>query len=65
LLSNGHPEARLYPIGLVWDEARIVREHLNRQETTRATLLQMAVASVLSKDAAREFSRTIARINEG
>jgi hypothetical protein len=63
LLANGHIEAQHYPLGMVWDEASIVVEHVNRLEATRATLLQMAVSSVLSKEAGKLFREQIQRLN--
>jgi hypothetical protein len=50
---------------MVWDEAAIVVRHINHLEATRATLLQMAVSSVLSKEAGKLFRETVNRLNEG
>lgn len=65
LMTNGHVDAQSYPVGMVWDEAAIVVENVNRMEATRATLLQMAVSSVLSKEAGKLFRETVNRLNEG
>ncbi len=62
LLDHGHPEAPAYPIGMVWDEARLVVERLNGLESTRAVLLQMAVSSLFSKEGGRAFKMTIERL---
>jgi len=64
LLAEGHPEAPHYPIGMVWDEARLVVERHNGAHATQAVLVQLAVASVLSKDGAKEFKKTISRLND-
>jgi hypothetical protein len=57
LLAQGHPDARSYTIGQVWDEAEIVVERLNRAAVTDAVLIQGAVASLLSKEGGKEFSK--------
>jgi hypothetical protein len=64
LLSHGHTDAPFYPVGMVWDEARLVERNVNRLEATRATLLQMAVSSVLSEEAGKEFKKVIERLSE-
>jgi hypothetical protein len=64
LLDHGHPDASAYPVGQVWDEASLVVERLNGLEATRAILVQMAVSSVLSKEAGAEFSKAIKRLND-
>lgn len=48
-----------YPVGKVWSEAQLVIERLNSLEVTRATLLQLAVSSVLSKEAGEEFRKAL------
>lgn len=63
LLSEGHPDAPHYPIGMVWDEARLAVERINRFHATQAVLVQQAVSSILSKDGAKEFKKTITGLN--
>lgn len=63
LLAEGHQDARHYPIGMVWDEAKLVVERRNRAHATDAMLIQLAVGSVLSKKGAQEFSKQIKRLN--
>lgn len=65
LLSAGHPDAYDYALGMLSDEASLVIERVNGQEATRATLLQVAVASVVSKDAGRLFRESIDRLTDG
>ena len=64
LLSEGHAQAPRYPIGMVWDECQLVVERQNRAHATEATLVQLAVSSILSKDGAKEFRKTLKRLNE-
>lgn len=65
LLANGHTQAHDYPLGMVWVEAELVVQRVNRQEADRATLLQMAVSSILSKKAAKAFDKATKRMTEG
>lgn len=48
---------------MVSDEHTLVVERLNGYEVTRATLLQNAVASILSKKGGKLFEKQIARLN--
>lgn len=59
LRANGHPEAPHYPVHRVWEEAALVAAQLNQMMVTEAILLQMAVASLFSKDSGREFQKLI------
>lgn len=58
-MANGHPEARHYPLGMVYDEAALVEERENGRIVTEAMLLQTAVASILSKKAKSAFTKQI------
>lgn len=64
LMSQGHPEAGWYPLGLLWVESQLVVERLNQQEATRATLLQLAVGSILSKKTGAEFKKTLKELTK-
>ena len=59
LLDHGHPGARQYPVGMVWDEAMLVVERMNREAASNTALLQMAAGSLLSKDAGRQLKKTL------
>jgi hypothetical protein len=48
---------------MLLDEHNLVVERLNGLEVTRATLLQLAVSSILSKKAGKEFDKHIASLN--
>ena len=58
-MANGHPEARDYPVGMVWDEATLVVERQNANHATQAVLTQLAVSSMLSKKGGKEFKRVL------
>lgn len=48
-----------YRVGLVWEEAQMVVERLNGFHATNATLIQQAVGSLLSKEAGKNFKKTV------
>ena len=50
---------------MLWDEAALVVERLNTAEVTRAALLQMAVSSMFSKEAAKEFKKVTKSLSDG
>lgn len=59
LVANGHPDAPLYPVHRVWEEAFMLTSQMNLMMATNAMLTQMAVSSLFSKDAGRDFTKTI------
>lgn len=59
LLDHGHPHARRYPIGMVWDEATLVVERMNREAASNTALLQLAAGSLLSKEAGKQLKKTL------
>jgi hypothetical protein len=64
LLANGHPEAYDYPIGLLQDETRFVSDRVNSLEVTRAILLRMAVSTIFSKEAGKQFTKSTTELAE-
>ena len=66
LLAEGHPDAARYPVGVLWSEATIAQQRINAQHATAAALIQSAIISVLgSKEAGRNFSDQLQRLNNG
>lgn len=65
MLAHGHLDARQYPLWMVWEESERVVRHINRLEATRAVLLQMAVSTVISKEAHGPFKKVIAELTDG
>lgn len=65
LLSQGHPDAAEYPVHRVWEEAHLVTSRLDQATATETLLLQMAVSSLFSKEAGREFQKIIKRLTDG
>lgn len=64
LQAHGHPEARYYPIPILWTETRIVRQRVNRDLANTAILTQMAVGSMLSKEAGKAFDKRVKQLLE-
>lgn len=52
LLDHGHRYARFYPLGMVWDEARIVVDRMNQEDASRTTLFNLAYSGANSKKGA-------------
>lgn len=48
---------------MVWEEAELVVDRLNRRHATDATLLRLAVSSMLSKEAGELFSKRVAELS--
>jgi hypothetical protein len=59
LISHGHAEARRYPLPLLHAETRIARKRDNRALATEASLTQLAVMSVLSKEAGKDLGKRL------
>lgn len=59
LLAHGHPFARKYPVGMVWEEATLVVERINREAASNTALLQLAAGSLLSKEAGKQLKKTL------
>lgn len=64
-MANGHPEAPDYPVHKVWEEAELVVDRINNDVCTETLLLQMAVSSLFSKEAGRDFQKIIKRLSNG
>lgn len=65
LMAHGHPEARFYPVPVVWTEVGIVRTRLNREMASNAVLMQLAISSVLSEKAGKAFQKQVKKLSEG
>ena len=64
LLSEGHQHARNYPIAVVWNEARIVRQRLASRHKMESSLMQMVIGSVFDKKAGKQLANIIKRLDE-
>lgn len=64
-MANGHPDAPHYVVHKVWEETHLVTQRINQQLATEAMLTQMAVSTLLSAQAGREFNKIIERMTDG
>lgn len=62
LQAHGHPEARFYPVPMLWTETTLVRQRVNRQMATEAILVQHAVMSVLSEKGGKAFDEQVKKL---
>lgn len=51
LRAAGHPDAGIYPIGRVYNEARMVKARQCRDLAMQARIQKLAVSSILSTEA--------------
>lgn len=65
LLAAGHPTASDYPIGVIMDEALIVRERIKQQEVNQAIWTQRAIAACLDKPGAKAFWKHVKDAQDG
>lgn len=66
LKANGHPDASDYPIGMMFDEARLVVDRQNREMATIGVVIQSATATTgmtAGKEAGNHFKRLIEDLN--
>lgn len=45
LRAEGHVEAHLYPVWMVWEEAKVARRRINNNYRTMAVIMFQATAS--------------------
>lgn len=64
-MSEGHPDALNYPVHRVWEETELVVARTNQILATETLLTQMAVSSLFSKEAGRDFNKLIKRLTDG
>lgn len=66
LLASGHPEAGEYPIGRVFDEAKLLVDRRNGELATLGVIIQSATATTgmsASKDAGEHFKKLITSLS--
>jgi GTP cyclohydrolase FolE2 len=64
LLSEGHSEARNYPIAVSWSEARIIRQRHAARRRAEAAQMQMVIASVFDSKAGKQLQAVLKRLDE-
>lgn len=64
LMSHGHPNARHYPVPMLWTEVRFAKRRENRRHATDAILTQMAINSALSEKGGKRFKEQITALTK-
>lgn len=64
-MANGHPRAREYPLGMLWDEARIVVNRQTAESAHRALLYRAAISATRSEEGAKAFDKMIMELLDG
>lgn len=62
-LANGHPDARLYPLGMLDDESNLIVERENGRIVTESQTLQLGMAGILSPKAVKAFTARMKELN--
>lgn len=62
-MEHGHPDARLYPLGMLSDEVLLIVERHNARMVAEAQLLQAAVGGLLDKKASKAFREMLKDLN--
>lgn len=65
LMAEGHPRAREYPLGMLWEEVRIVQMRKERETAIWASSLRAAISSVLSEKSGTQFDEFIEDLTDG
>lgn len=65
LLSEGHLDARDYPVHRVWEESSLVVGRINHRLATEALLIQMAVSSLFAESSGKEFKELMTSMTDG
>lgn len=64
-MDHGHPDARFYPLGMVWEETIIVVERINNDASSNTSLLHIAAAAVMSKEGGKLLRKTLKELTSG
>lgn len=64
LLEMGHTAARRYPLATAWTEAEIIRQRQAGRRKLDAAIMQITIASLLSKKAGKQFQQFLNDIEQ-
>ena len=64
LLSEGHSDARAYPIAMLWSEARIIRQRHAMRRMRDAAVMQMVIGSQFSEKAGKKLPALLNKVSE-
>lgn len=62
-LANGHPLARRYPLGMLWDECNFITERKNAELVSQMSLMQTMASSLFSKEGQKAFKKAIRTVS--
>lgn len=65
LLDSGHAHAFQYPLGMVWEEARLVVERRNHTSAHETALLHAAAAAIFSKEGMKNLKKILKELDDG
>lgn len=63
-MSEGHRDARLYPVAVTWSEVRIVRQRQAVRMQNEAVVMQTVIGSLFSKEGGKEFAKLLQRMDD-
>lgn len=64
-MAEGHPQARLYPLGMLWEEMQIVVERKNSDAASEAALLHVVGTAVMSKKGLDNLKKVVKELTNG
>jgi 23S rRNA maturation mini-RNase III len=64
LLSEGHRDARRYPVAVVWSEANIVRQRNSARRYRDSAITQQVLGTLFSKKAGKELQKLLREVAE-
>lgn len=64
-MDHGHPDARLYPLGMVWEETTIVVDRINNEAASNTALLQIAGSAVMGKQGMQLLKKVLKELTSG
>lgn len=64
-MDHGHPDARFYPLGMVWEEAQLVVDRINHEAASNTALLQIAGSAVMGKQGMQLLKKVLKELTSG
>lgn len=62
LLSEGHRDARRYPVAVAWSEANIVRQRNSARRYRDSVITQQVLGTLFSKKANKELQKVLREV---
>lgn len=64
-MEAGHPYCRRYPLGMLMDEEKLVRQRKREERAAWISDLNLGVAAVINKEAVQELNKLLRKLNNG